>query len=116
MGYAVAAPVGGKLAMPNRTVVAMVGDGSFLMNGFEVATGFNPTLGSSTPDMLSEIQTAIEFKFNAANGVGYRIEATEDLSNPWEMIETDIVGEGDVVKRLYSIEGQSNRFFRARRD
>lgn len=37
MGYAVAAPVGGKLAMPNRAVVAMVGDGSFLMNGFEVA-------------------------------------------------------------------------------
>lgn len=38
MGYAVAAPVGGKLAKPERPVVAMVGDGSFLMNGFEVAT------------------------------------------------------------------------------
>nr|MBF0221849.1 thiamine pyrophosphate-binding protein [Desulfobulbaceae bacterium] len=38
MGYAVAAPVGAKLAVPDRTVVAMVGDGSFLMNGFEVAT------------------------------------------------------------------------------
>ncbi len=38
MGYAVAAPVGAKLAMPERPVVAMVGDGSFLMNGFEVAT------------------------------------------------------------------------------
>ncbi len=38
MGYAVAAPVGGKLAFPDRPVVAMVGDGSFLMNGFEVAT------------------------------------------------------------------------------
>ncbi|MFH1020960.1 MAG: thiamine pyrophosphate-binding protein [Pseudomonadota bacterium] len=38
MGYAVAAPVGAKLAVPERPVVAMVGDGSFLMNGFEVAT------------------------------------------------------------------------------
>lgn len=38
MGYAVAAPVGAKLAMPERPVVAMVGDGSFMMNGFEVAT------------------------------------------------------------------------------
>ncbi|MBU1640036.1 MAG: thiamine pyrophosphate-binding protein [Proteobacteria bacterium] len=38
MGYAVAAPVGAKLAVPEQTVVAMVGDGSFLMNGFEVAT------------------------------------------------------------------------------
>lgn len=41
MGYAVAAPVGGKLAMPTRPVVAMVGDGSFLMNGSEVATAVN---------------------------------------------------------------------------
>lgn len=38
MGYAVAAPVGAKLAVPDRPVVALVGDGSFLMNGFEVAT------------------------------------------------------------------------------
>ncbi len=41
MGYAVAAPVGAKLAAPDRPVVAMVGDGSFLMNGFEVATAVN---------------------------------------------------------------------------
>lgn len=41
MGYAVAAPIGAKLAMPNRPVVALVGDGSFLMNGFEVATAVN---------------------------------------------------------------------------
>ena len=41
MGYAVAAPIGARLAMPERTVVAMVGDGSFLMNGFEVATAVN---------------------------------------------------------------------------
>jgi len=41
MGYAVAAPVGAQLAMPARQVVAMVGDGSFLMNGFEVATAVN---------------------------------------------------------------------------
>ncbi|MCI5221167.1 MAG: thiamine pyrophosphate-binding protein [Candidatus Electrothrix sp. AR4] len=41
MGYAVAAPVGARLAAPDRPVVAMVGDGSFLMNGFEVATAVN---------------------------------------------------------------------------
>ena len=41
MGYAVAAPVGAKLALPKVPVVAMVGDGSFLMNGFEVATAVN---------------------------------------------------------------------------
>ncbi len=38
MGHASAAPVGAQLAAPDRPVVALVGDGSFLMNGVEVAT------------------------------------------------------------------------------
>jgi acetolactate synthase-1/2/3 large subunit len=38
MGYATAAAIGGKLAAPDRPVIAVVGDGCFLMNGMEVAT------------------------------------------------------------------------------
>lgn len=41
MGFAVAAPVGARLASGGRPVVALVGDGSFLMNGMEVATAVN---------------------------------------------------------------------------
>lgn len=41
MGFAAAAAVGGKLAAGGRPVVALVGDGSFLMNGMEVATAVN---------------------------------------------------------------------------
>lgn len=41
MGFAVAASIGGKLAAGKRAVVALVGDGSFLMNGMEVATAVN---------------------------------------------------------------------------
>jgi acetolactate synthase-1/2/3 large subunit len=41
MGYAVAASIGAKLAVPERPVVAIVGDGGFLMNGMEVATAVN---------------------------------------------------------------------------
>jgi acetolactate synthase-1/2/3 large subunit len=41
MGFAAAAAVGGKLAAGDRPVVALVGDGSFLMNGVEVATAVN---------------------------------------------------------------------------
>ena len=41
MGFAAAAAVGGKLAAGNRPVVSLVGDGSFLMNGMEVATAVN---------------------------------------------------------------------------
>jgi acetolactate synthase-1/2/3 large subunit len=36
MGYAIAAAIGGKVAAPDRPVVALVGDGAFAMNGMEV--------------------------------------------------------------------------------
>ncbi len=38
MGYSVPAAVAAKIAQPNRTVVAVAGDGEFLMNGQELAT------------------------------------------------------------------------------
>ncbi|MDH4319290.1 MAG: thiamine pyrophosphate-dependent enzyme, partial [Desulfobulbaceae bacterium] len=38
MGHSVAASVGAKLARPDQPVVALVGDGCFLMHGMEVAT------------------------------------------------------------------------------
>lgn len=38
MGYAVAGSIGGKLARPERVVVALVGDAAFAMNGMEVHT------------------------------------------------------------------------------
>ncbi len=41
MGFGAAAAVGGKFAEPDKTVVAIVGDGGFFMNGIEVATSVN---------------------------------------------------------------------------
>jgi acetolactate synthase-1/2/3 large subunit len=38
MGYGVSAAVGGKLAAGARPVIALLGDGCFLMNGMEIAT------------------------------------------------------------------------------
>lgn len=38
MGFGVAASIGGKVGAPERPVVAVVGDGSFGMNGMEVST------------------------------------------------------------------------------
>lgn len=38
MGYGVPAAIGAKIAFPQRTVVALAGDGCFLMNGQELAT------------------------------------------------------------------------------
>ena len=82
---------------------------------FEINTGFNPLLASSTPDAVSTIRTSVEFRFNAANGVSYRIEASTDLSN-WASVEDIIIGTGGVVTRFYSIENQPKRYFRVRRN
>lgn len=38
MGYGTVAPIGAKLAAPDRPVIAIVGDGSFAMNGMEIHT------------------------------------------------------------------------------
>ena len=90
-------------------------DGDGFDDLFEVNTGFNPALATSTPDALSSIRTAVEFRFNAANGVSYRIEASTDL-NQWDVIEPIIIGQSAVVTRFYSIENQPRRHFRVRRN
>jgi uncharacterized repeat protein (TIGR02543 family) len=90
-------------------------DGDGFDDLFEINTGFNPTLDSSTPDALSSIRTAVEFRFNAGNGVSYRIESSTDLET-WTIAETDIIGTGGVVTRFYSIENQPKRYFRVRRN
>ncbi|HVS37498.1 MAG TPA: thiamine pyrophosphate-binding protein [Gemmataceae bacterium] len=44
MGYALPAALGAKAAFPDRTVVAVVGDGGFLMSGMELATAVQERL------------------------------------------------------------------------
>ena len=82
---------------------------------FEINTGFNPSLATSSPDAISSIESAVEFNFNAAKGVSYRIEQSADLEN-WSTLETDIVGAGDVVTRYYPTKNQATRYFRPRRN
>ncbi len=45
MGYAVPAALGAKLACPERPVVALAGDGAFLMTGLELLTGVQEGAG-----------------------------------------------------------------------
>ena len=73
--------------------------------GTRFSSGFDPALATSTPDALSTIRTAVEFRFNAASGVSYRIEASTDLTQ-WDIIEPVIIGESAVVARFYSTENQ----------
>ena len=78
---------------------------------FEINTGFDPKQSSSTPDAVSSIRTAVEFRFNAGNGLSYRIESSTDLET-WTTVESNIIGTGGVVTRFYSTENQPKRFFR----
>lgn len=48
MGYAVPAALGAKLACPDREVVALAGDGAFLMTGLELLTGAREGAGVVT--------------------------------------------------------------------
>ncbi|MBF0408843.1 MAG: thiamine pyrophosphate-binding protein [Candidatus Riflebacteria bacterium] len=41
MGYSIPASIGAKLAVPDKPVVAICGDGGFMMHGLEVATAVN---------------------------------------------------------------------------
>lgn len=90
-------------------------DGDGFEDGFEVFTGFSPTSSASTPETLSSMLTAVEFRFNAANGISYRIESSPDLST-WTTVENNITGTGATVVRFYSIEGINRKFYRARRN
>lgn len=90
-------------------------DGDGFEDGFEVLTGFSPALATSTPEALSAIAPAVEFRFNAANGVSYRIESSTDLTN-WSVVENSIAGAGAPVIRFYTTDGITRRFYRARRN
>ena len=86
-------------------------DGDGFTDGFEAQRGFDPNAVASTPESDLSIRTAIEFRFNAATGVSYRIEGSADL-NQWTTLEATINGTGAVVTRFYSTENTSIRFYR----
>lgn len=48
MGWSCGAVIGGKIARPERTAIALVGDGAFLMNGAEVGTAARYRIGTVT--------------------------------------------------------------------
>lgn len=80
-------------------------------DGVEVQEGVNPTSAASTPESAMSTRTAIEFRFNAANGARYRIEGSSDLTT-WTTIEDNINGAGARVTRFYSTENTPVRFYR----
>ncbi len=68
MGYAVPAAIGSKLARPDRQVVAIVGDGAFLMTGLEIVTATTHQAGVAFfvfhDGELSQISQGQEIPYN----------------------------------------------------
>jgi len=68
MGYAVPAAIGAKLARPDRQVVAIVGDGAFLMTGLEIITATSYQAGVAFfvfhDGELSQISQGQEIPYN----------------------------------------------------
>ena len=95
-------------------------DGDGFSDGFEVTAGLSPISAASTPESASSIikvsPTTVEFRFNAANGISYRIEASADLVT-WSTLEPVVIGSGGPVTRPYStMTLLPRRFFRCRRN
>lgn len=68
MGYCVPAAIGAKLANPKKEVVAIVGDGAFLMTGLEIITATTLHLGVTyfvfSDGELSQIAQGQEIPYN----------------------------------------------------
>lgn len=79
---------------------------------YEIHTGFDPNSDLSTPTLLSQIKTAIEFRFNAALEQTFKIEGSTDFAE-WVTLEMDIPGTGSEIVRFYFIKDTPYRFFRA---
>jgi len=84
-------------------------------DSFEAQNGYNPNAAASTPESDLDIRTAIEFRFNAANAVSYRIEGSTDLA-AWTTVEAAVTGNGGRVTRFYTTENTPIRFYRAQRN
>jgi acetolactate synthase-1/2/3 large subunit len=79
MGYGVPAAIAAKLRLPERTVLAVTGDGDFLMNGQELATAAQ--LGLDLLVIVVDNSSYGTIRMHQEREYPGRISATE-LANP----------------------------------
>lgn len=93
-------------------------DGDGFGDSFELSSGFSATSSASTPESRSSIvqgsgdaEGSVEFRFNGAAGVSYRIEATTTLDD-WGTLDALVIGTGGSMSKSYTMAGNPVRFFR----
>ncbi|MBX6743683.1 MAG: thiamine pyrophosphate-binding protein [Acetobacteraceae bacterium] len=97
MGYSVPAAIGAKIVHPDRTVVAFVGDGGFLMTGQEIATAFHHSVAPIILVFNNQMYGTI--RMHQERTYPGRVSGTS-LTNPdfAKFIES-FGGHGEVVER-----------------
>lgn len=82
-------------------------------DGFEILSGSNPTSSSSTPPTnQSWLRLSVEFSFVAKLDQKFSVQKSFDMIE-WTTVETGIQGNGSVISRLYTTEGEQKQFYRA---
>ncbi len=84
MGFAVGAVVGAKLGAPDKTCLAVCGDGAFMMHGAEISTAAQYRIGAIwivlNDNDLSMVSQGMEALFDAPSWRGYYKLGAPDLA------------------------------------
>ena len=81
-------------------------------DGFELSSGYDPFDAKSKPGNILSIHHAVELRIQTQKGITYKIEGSRDLVN-WEIVEPNIIGNGELIRKLYPSELYPIKHFRA---
>jgi acetolactate synthase-1/2/3 large subunit len=107
MGYALPAALAAKLAHPERVVLAVTGDGDFLMTGQELATAVRERLGVLV--LLADNGIYGTIRMHQEREHPGRVMAT-DLTNPdWAAYARAFGAHGEIVERTGDVPAAFER-------
>lgn len=114
MGYEIAGGLGAKLAMPDREVVVMVGDGSYLMMNSEIATSV--ALGAKLIVVVLDNRGfgCINRLQQATGGASFNNLFGETLAMPRVDFAAHAASLGAHAEKIGSLAGLSDALMRAR--
>ena len=104
MGYSVPAAIGAKLARPNRPVVALPGDGAFLMTGLELLTAANQGAAIAVFVLRDrELAQIAQFQATAFNRKAASVLPDYDVASVAEAVGVEWIRldrDGDLVEAI----------------